>query len=97
MPATGARGAAGVGAPAGLFVADRGDRAGRQAVGRGAGVGAPLGRAAQGDAGRKPGVTTSESKEIKRLKAENRQPREDNEILKTASILFAEELDPRNR
>ncbi len=52
---------------------------------------------AQVDAGQRPGVTSSESEEIKRLKAENRRLREDNEILKAASIFFAGELDPRNR
>jgi transposase-like protein len=52
---------------------------------------------AEVDAGERPGVTTSESAEIKRLKAENRRLREDNEILKSASIFFAGELDPRNR
>jgi transposase len=52
---------------------------------------------AQVDAGQRPGVTTSESEEVKRLKAENRRLREDNEILKAASIFFAGELDPRNR
>jgi transposase len=49
------------------------------------------------DAGDRPGVTTSESAEIRKLKAENRRLREDNEILKAASIFFAGELDPRNR
>ena len=45
----------------------------------------------------RPGVTSSESAEIKRLKAENRRLREDNEILKAATVFFAGELDPRNR
>lgn len=49
------------------------------------------------DAGDRPGVTSEESAEIKRLKAENRRLREDNEILRRASIFFAGELDPRNR
>ena len=49
------------------------------------------------DAGDRPGVTSSESAEIKRLKAENRRLREDNEILKAATVFFAGELDPRNR
>ncbi|MQW77993.1 transposase [Nocardioides sp. dk4132] len=49
------------------------------------------------DAGGRPGVTSEDSAEIKRLKAENRRLREDNEILKAASIFFAGELDPRNR
>lgn len=49
------------------------------------------------DAGSRPGVTSEESAEVKRLKAENRRLREDNEILRKASIFFAGELDPRNR
>ena len=52
---------------------------------------------AQVDAGHQPGVTTTESEEIKRLMAENRRLREDNEILKAATVFFAGELDPRNR
>ena len=52
---------------------------------------------AQVDAGQRPGVTSAESEEVKRLRAENRRLREDNEILKAASIFFAGELDPRNR
>ena len=39
----------------------------------------------------------SESVEVKRLKAEVKRLREDNEILRRASIFFAGELDPRNR
>ena len=49
------------------------------------------------DAGDRPGVSSEESAEIKRLKVENRRLREDNEILRKASIFFAGELDPRNR
>ena len=49
------------------------------------------------DVGAREGVTVQESDEIKRLKVENRRLREDNEILKRASIFFAGELDPRNR
>lgn len=49
------------------------------------------------DADNRPGTTSEESAEIKRLKAENRRLREDNEILRKASIFFAGELDPRNR
>ncbi|QAY68637.1 hypothetical protein ET471_00060 [Xylanimonas protaetiae] len=52
---------------------------------------------AQVDGGSRPGVTTEESAEIKKLKAENKRLREANEILKAASISFAGELDPRNR
>lgn len=49
------------------------------------------------DAGARPGVTSEESAEIKKLKAENRRLREDNEILRKASIFLAGELDPGNR
>ena len=52
---------------------------------------------AQVDAGSKPGPTTEELDEIKRLKKENRELRETNEILKAATVFFAGELDPRNR
>jgi transposase-like protein len=52
---------------------------------------------AQVDAGQRPGVTTEEHEEIKRLKAKVRRLEEDNEILRRASIFFAGELDPRNR
>lgn len=49
------------------------------------------------DAGQRPGVTTKEQEEIKKLKAENRRLREDVAILKAATTFFAGELDPRNR
>ncbi len=52
---------------------------------------------AEVDAGRREGVTSEESEEIKRLKAENRRLREDVAILKAATSLFVGELDPRNR
>ncbi len=52
---------------------------------------------AQVDAGERPGVSSEEHEEIKRLKAENRQLREDVAILKAATTFFAGELDPRNR
>lgn len=48
---------------------------------------------AQVDAGKRPGVTTSESLELRRLKRENAELRRANEILKTASAFFAAELD----
>jgi transposase len=48
------------------------------------------------DAGARPGTSSEENAEIKKLRAENRL-REDNEILRRASIFFAGELDPRNR
>ncbi len=49
------------------------------------------------DQGLRSGTTTEEAEEISRLRAENRRLREDNEILRQASIFFAGELDPRNR
>ena len=52
---------------------------------------------AEVDDGARPGVTSEESAEVNRLNAENRRLKEDNEILRRASIFFAGELDPRNR
>ena len=52
---------------------------------------------AQIDVGEKTGPTTVELDEIRKLKAENRDLKEANEILKAASIFFARELDPRHR
>lgn len=52
---------------------------------------------AEVDAGQRPGVSTEEAEEIKRLKAENRRLREDVAILKAATSFFVGELDPRNR
>ncbi len=49
------------------------------------------------DAGARPGVSTEQGAEIKRLKAENRRLTEDLEIMRRASIFFAGELDPRRR
>lgn len=47
---------------------------------------------AQIDDGQRPGVTTEENEEIKRLRAENRRLREDVAILKAATTFFAGEL-----
>jgi transposase-like protein len=52
---------------------------------------------AQTDAGACPGPSSEELAEIKRLKKENADLREDDEILKAASMFFARELDPRHR
>ena len=46
------------------------------------------------DAGDRPGVTTEELEEIRRLKAENRRLREDVAVLKAATSSFVGELDP---
>lgn len=46
------------------------------------------------DAGERPGVTTAEHEEIKRLRRENFELKRANEILRTASAFFAAaELD----
>lgn len=45
------------------------------------------------DAGQRPGVTTDATEEIRRLKRENAELRKANEILKSASVFFARELD----
>jgi transposase len=50
-------------------------------------------RQAQVDGGARPGVTSAEHAEIKRLKRENAELRRANEILKAASAFFAAELD----
>lgn len=54
-------------------------------------------RQAQVDAGDRPGVSSDENAEIKRLKAENRRLQEDVEILQAATTFFAGALDSRNR
>lgn len=50
-------------------------------------------RRAEVDVGARPGVTSEESAELKRLKKENAELRRANEILKAASAFFAAELD----
>ena len=52
---------------------------------------------AEVDDGTRLGVTGEESVEVKRLKADNKRLREDNEILPRASMFFAGELDPRKQ
>lgn len=77
------------------------DTALSEAVAKRVGVGKETARRwlvqADVNAGARPGVTTQDQAEIKQLKAENRRLREDNEILRQASIFFAGELDSRNR
>src|SRR3954451_11086969 len=72
-----------------------------QALGPKLGVGAETLRKwivqGQVDAGDRTGPTSEELEEIKRLKAEVRDLREANEILKAATIFFTRELDPGNR
>jgi transposase len=50
-------------------------------------------RQAEVDAGERPGATTDESAEIKRLRREVAELRRPNEILKAASAFVAAELD----
>ncbi len=50
-------------------------------------------RQAEIDSGVRPGGTSTEHAEIKRLKRENSELRRANEILKAASAFFAAELD----
>jgi transposase len=52
-------------------------------------------RQAEVDAGDRPGTTSSEAAELKRLRQEVRELRQANEVLKAASVFFARELDPR--
>jgi transposase len=48
---------------------------------------------AEVDGGRRPGTTSEESAELKRLRRENAELRRANAILKAASTFFAAELD----
>jgi transposase-like protein len=53
-------------------------------------------RQAERDAGQRPGLTTDERAELKRLQRENFQLKRANEILRKASAFFAQaELDRR--
>ena len=51
-------------------------------------------RQAEIDSGRRPGLTSEEHEEINKLRRENYELRRANEILKSASVFFAKELDP---
>jgi transposase len=52
-------------------------------------------RQSEVDSGQRPGLSSEESAELKRLRRENAELRRANEILKAASAYFARELDPR--
>ena len=55
-------------------------------------------RRAETDAGKRPGLTSSERERFKELERENRELRRANEILRKASAYFAQaELDRRPR
>lgn len=51
-------------------------------------------RQAEADGGVGAGLKTSEREELKALRRENYELRRANEILKSASLFFARELDP---
>lgn len=50
-------------------------------------------RQAEVDAGARPGVTTEDSAEVKRLERESAELKRANAILKAASAFFAADLD----
>jgi transposase len=52
-------------------------------------------RQSQVDSGQRPGISSDESAELKRLRREVAELRRANEILKAASAYFARELDPK--
>ena len=54
-------------------------------------------RRAEIDGGVRPGVSSEESAELRRLKAENRELRRANDILKAAAGFFAAEFDRPQR
>jgi transposase len=54
-------------------------------------------RRAEIDGGVRPGVTSEDAAEIKRLKRENAELRRANEILKAASAFFGAELDRQSK
>jgi transposase len=54
-------------------------------------------RRAEVDAGGRPGVTTEETAELRRLKRENAELKRANAILRSASAFFAAELDRPQR
>jgi transposase len=54
-------------------------------------------RRAEVDAGQRPGATSDQLEELRRLRRENAELRRANEILKSASAFFAAELDGRKR
>ena len=54
-------------------------------------------RRAEVDEGRRPGLTSDERARLRELEREVRELRRANEILKSASLFFATELDGRTR
>ena len=54
-------------------------------------------RRAEVDAGQRPGVTSEESEELRRLRRENAELKRANAILKAAAAFFGAELDRPSR
>ena len=54
-------------------------------------------RRAEIDSGKRSGVSSETAEELRKLRAENRELRRANEILKSASTFFAAELDRRQK
>src|SRR3954469_16576657 len=54
-------------------------------------------RRSEVDEGRRPGLSSDERERLKELERENRELRRANEILKSASLFFATELDGRTK
>jgi transposase len=54
-------------------------------------------RRSEVDAGQRPGLRSDERERLRELERENRELRRANEILKSASLFFATELDGRTR
>ena len=54
-------------------------------------------RQAERDTGRRPGPTTDDVAELKRLKRENAELRRANDILKAAASFFGAELDRQSK
>jgi transposase len=54
-------------------------------------------RRAEVDAGERPGLMTEERERLQQLERENFELRRANEILRSASLFFATELDGRRR
>ena len=52
---------------------------------------------AEVDGGQRPGTTTADASRIRELEQEVRELRRANEILRSAAVFFAGELDPRPR
>jgi transposase len=53
-------------------------------------------RQAERDEGRRPGLSTEEREQLRKLEKENKELRRANEILKAASAFFGAELDRRH-